>query len=115
MEATTQTEEKVYTDEELFAILKECPDFERLPLPGSWFKRFNIKPIEPGDFKTYIKEKPWMKAAYQPKDFVEFKEAAPGGLRPIIEVEPVPMEVIQRPADTEKVYSIQNIKDQTAS
>lgn len=115
MEASTQTEEKIYSDAELFEILKDCPDFERLPLPGSWFKKFNIKPVEPCDFKTYIKERPWVKAAYMPKDAVEFKEAAPGGLRPIIEVEPLPMEIITRPADTEKVYSIQSLKGQTSS
>jgi hypothetical protein len=109
MNVATQTEEKTYTDEELFEILSQCPDFERLPLPDSWFKKFNIKPVEPVDFKTYVKEKPWVKAAYMPKDSVEFKDAVPGGLRPIIEIEPIPVEVISRPADTEKVYSIQNI------
>ena len=34
-------------DYELLQQLKECPDFECIPLPQTWYKKYNLKTVYP--------------------------------------------------------------------
>ena len=44
-------------EEELYAQLKELPDFECFPLPERWFKKFNIPPVKAEDPKSFMEYK----------------------------------------------------------
>jgi hypothetical protein len=85
------------TDEEMFAVLSKLPDFDRFPLPGYWYSKFNIpKPTIP-TFQEALNLH--YKTQNAPGDGVPIKvmPLAPGGVRPLIEVAPV--EVITQRAD----------------
>lgn len=77
------------TDEEMFAVLSKLPDFDRFPLPGYWYSKFNIpKPTIP-TFQEALNLH--YKTQNAPGDGrpVEIKPLAPGGVRPLLEVAPV--------------------------
>jgi hypothetical protein len=42
------------TDEQLYEYLKTLPEFESLPLPKSWYDKFNLKMKRPENFKEAI-------------------------------------------------------------
>jgi len=42
------------TDEELYNYLKTLPEFESLPLPRSWYDKFNLKMKQPENFREAI-------------------------------------------------------------
>ena len=81
------------TDEEIYNQLKDLPDFDRLPLPKYFYEKFNIPPPK----ILSIREALLLAAqtANAPGALVktEVREPAPGGVRPILEVEPVKLEV----------------------
>lgn len=85
------------TDEELFAILKTFPEFESLPLPKSWYDKFNLKMKQPENFKENLESnyanKCLMNGNYisntienipEPKDYVF----------PEVKADAVPLEVV---------------------
>jgi len=79
------------SDDELLAELRKLPDFDKLPLPVNWYKKYNIpfsdKVVSP---KQYIQENYWLKCAYNPTTTWELRtDPAPGGVRPIINTEEV--------------------------
>ena len=77
------------TDEEMFAVLSKLPDFDRFPLPGYWYTKFNIpKPTIP-TFQEALNLH--YKTQNAPGDGVPIKvmPLAPGGVRPLLEVAPV--------------------------
>ena len=81
------------TDEEIYEQLKNLPDFDRLPLPNYWYEKFNIPfPTIPTLMEALALA---TRTANAPGPLVklEHREPAPGGVRPLIEVEPVKMEV----------------------
>jgi hypothetical protein len=87
-------------EDELYNALKDLPDFDRLPLPESWYKKYNLRRPEPVDFKTFAMERRWLAHKYDSDLTFEIrKEPAPGGVRPILESEPIPVEIIQKPID----------------
>ena len=45
--------------------------------------------------KTYLKENHWLKCMYEPDKQTEIRGPAPGGVRPVIEVEPVKATTVQ--------------------
>lgn len=57
-------------DEELALLeeLKKHPEFERFPLPASWFAKYNIPPRTTIGPKEYIESNYAMKMALEPKD-----------------------------------------------
>jgi len=82
------------TDEEIYNALKDLPDFDRLPLPKYFYEKFNIPPpkiLTPIE-AVRLHEATQMQggAPYLPP---ETRDPAPGGVRPLIEVEPVKIEV----------------------
>ena len=81
------------TDEEIYEHLKKLPDFDRLPLPNYFYEKFNIPP--PTILSPMEAIKLATKTANAPGLLIktEHRDPAPGGVRPLIEVEPVPIEV----------------------
>lgn len=57
-------------DEELALLeeLKKLPDFDRFPLPASWFAKYNIPPRTTVGPKEYIESNYAMRMALEPKD-----------------------------------------------
>ena len=86
------------TDEELYEELRHCPDFDKLPLPETWYKKFNIPRPTAVDFKTFANSGYWLKCATDPNTIREIcTEPAPGGVRPILDVKQPEVEVITKP------------------
>lgn len=84
------------SDDELLQELMKLPDFEKLPLPISWYKKYNIpfsdKVVSP---RQYIQENYWLKCQYNPTSKWEVRtEPAPGGVRPVLEVQEVKADLI---------------------
>lgn len=93
MATTEQAPSSSLTDEQIYNLLKDLPDFDRLPLPKYFYEKFHIPPPE---ILTPMQALRLMsKVANAPGPLVktEYREPAPGGMRPLIEVEPVPIEV----------------------
>jgi len=99
--------EKPLTDEELFEMMKTHPEFENLPKPASWFKKFNLPPVSARNFKEFIDDRAWEKAREMTVDEKEIrKEPAPGGVRPVLPSEVIPMEIISRPIKDDEVWGL---------
>jgi len=89
-------------EDALYQELKELRDFDCLPLPSHWFKKYNIPPrttITPHD---YIESNYAMKRALEPKDLppLIIDEPQQGGK--LVEAPPpedIKVEVINRPFD----------------
>lgn len=81
------------TDEEIYALLKDLPDFDRLPLPKYFYEKFAIPPPEILTPMEAINLA--MKTANAPGPLVktELRDIAPGGVRPLLESEPLKIEV----------------------
>ena len=47
-------ESEEHKEAQLLEELKKMPDFDKYPLPASWYKKFNLKPVEAVDMKTYL-------------------------------------------------------------
>jgi len=75
------------TDEELYAVLSKLPDFDRYPIPESWYAKFNIpKP----KILTMMESFTLARASADapgPNVKTEFRPRAEGGVRPLINVE----------------------------
>jgi len=91
------------SDEEELALLKQLqaqPDFECLPLPAYWFKKYNIPPRSAQGPKEYIESNYAMRRANETKDLppLIIDEPQQGGK--LVKVQPpeaVPIEVKMRP------------------
>lgn len=101
--------EKALTDEELYAMMKASPEFEHLPKPASWFKKFGLEPIKARNFKEFIDEKAWERTRRMIVNEVEIrKEPAPGGVRPVLPSEEIPVEIISRPVPTSELWGVED-------
>lgn len=96
------------TEDELFEIIKNQPDFDCLPLPARWFKKYNIPPREANDFSSFIKSNYTMRCSVAPKDLPALVIKEPikdlsGNVRLVdaLPVEELPIEVISRPYNIE--------------
>jgi hypothetical protein len=110
-----------YTEDELFEVISNQPDFDCLPLPARWFKKYNIPPREATDFSSFVSSRYTQRCSLAPKDLpaliikepikdlsgnVRFYAAAP--------LEELPMQVISRPyniTDEERPLVEQFIKE----
>ena len=76
------------SEEELLAEIKKIDDWEKLPLPISWYKKYNLPAPKPVAVPQYVKEMPWLKSQYNHTTTWEVRtEPAPGGVRPIVETD----------------------------
>ena len=99
------------SEDDLYEILKQQPDFDCLPLPARWFKKYNIPPREATGFSEFVNSRYTQRCAIAPKDLppLIFKEPIKdlsGNVRFVTPApyEELPIEVISRPY---------NIDDQT--
>ena len=92
--------EKVWTEEEereLVEALKASGEIEHLPLPKNWYKKHNIPFPKPMNFKEFANSGYWFNRHYDPHVEREVRtEPVPGGVRPVLEIEPVKAETITR-------------------
>lgn len=87
-------------DKALYEELRHLPDWECLPIPQSWYKKFNIPPRNPISVKDSIASNYAMKMAFAPKDLppIIINEPQQGGkLLEMMPPEEIPVEVISRP------------------
>lgn len=94
---------------QLLEELRKLPDFDRYPFPSSWYKKYNLKPVEAVDMKTYLNSGGIMKAITGgPCTSYEFKEPQrneDGSLKEVkvfLEEQDVGFKIIQKPADLSK-------------
>lgn len=91
------------TDEEELAMLKQLqaqPDFECLPLPAYWFKKYNIPPRVAQAPKEYIESNYAMRRANERKDLppLIIDEPQQGGkLAKVYPPDATPVQVKTRP------------------
>lgn len=93
-------ETKVWTEEgerELVEALKASGEIEHLPLPKEWYKKYNIPFPKPMNFKEFANSGYWFKRHFDPAVEKEVRtEPVEGGVRPVLEIEPVKAETITR-------------------
>jgi hypothetical protein len=80
--------------------LSQLPDFDCLPIPASWFKKFNIPPRNPVGVREFIHSNYAMDMAVKPKDLPPLIIDEPqqnGKLVQFVPVEEIPVEVVSRP------------------
>ena len=98
-----------YTDEELYAMMKDLPDFRCFPIPVSWFKKFNIPPLEVINPRKFLESEYTLKCSLEEKDLppLIIKEPvrdAEGNIKlaPVAPPEEVKVETISRPFELEE-------------
>ena len=95
------------SDDELFEMMKRHPEFDNLPKPASWFKKYNLEPIAARNFKEFIDDRAWEKSREKVVNEREIrKEPAPGGVRPVLPSEEIPVEIISRPIESSEVWGL---------
>ena len=99
--------EKTLSDEELFEMMKNHPEFKYLPKPASWYKKFNLEPVTAPNFKEFLEERAWEKTRVMHVDEVEIrKDPVAGGVRPVFPSEVIPVEIISRPIKPDEVWGL---------
>ena len=90
------------TDEDelaLLNLLKSQPDFECLPLPAYWFKKYNLPPRAAVGPTEYIESNYAMKKANEPKDLPPIIIDEPqqeGKIYPLAPPEVIDVKVVNR-------------------
>jgi hypothetical protein len=89
-------------EEILYNELKQSPEFDNLPLPARWFKKFNIPPRTLPTTREYLESGYTIKRATEHKDLPPLIIDEPqqnGKLLVAPPVEEIKSEVISRPFD----------------
>jgi hypothetical protein len=74
------------SEEELLAEIRKIEDWDKLPLPISWYKKYSIPAPKSISMPQYVKDMQWIKSQYNPNSTWEVRtEPAPGGVRPILD------------------------------
>jgi len=85
------------TDDELYAALKEHPLFENLPLPKSWYEKYNLKLKQPLNYRECIEGNYAIKAMFSQDDLPPETIATPKDyVFAEVKAEPVPLEIISK-------------------
>jgi hypothetical protein len=99
-----------YTDEELFALLKSLPEFESLPLPRSWYDKFNLKMKQPENFREAIESNYvntcLMNGNYI-NDTIELQPEPKDYVFPTVKADDVPLEVVTKDLKEQEAVSTQ--------
>ena len=105
--------ERTLTDDEVFEMMKACPEFEYLPKPATWFKKYGLEPIKARNFKEFIEDDAYFGArAKVITEKVIFKGPQPGGVRFVPPPEVIPMEIISRPVDPSECWGVEEEKNE---
>jgi hypothetical protein len=84
-------------DEAIYNQLKDLPDFDKYPLPNHWYEKFNIPAPRPVSVSDFIKTKAYKAHLTIPNVEMEVRtEPVPGGVRPILDLEPIQTETITK-------------------
>ena len=87
-------------EDALYAELKTLPDFDCLPLPAHWYKKYNIPPATIQTTRDFLESRYTIKCAVAPKDLppLIIKEPQQNGkLVPVHPPEDIKVETISRP------------------
>ncbi len=87
-------------DEVMYDLMKDMPDFDCMPIPQSWYKKFNIPPRNPVTVREYIDSGYAMKRAIEKKDLPPLIIDTPqqgGKLAIFVPEEKVQVDMISRP------------------
>lgn len=100
--------ERTLTDDEVFEMMKACPEFEYLPKPATWFKKYGLEPVKPRNFKEYLDDDAYFQSrAKVISEKVIIKGPQPGGVRPVPPPEVIPVEITQRPVEPSEVWGVE--------
>tara|TARA_R110000868_G_scaffold8415_2_gene43751 strand:+ start:164 stop:493 length:330 start_codon:yes stop_codon:yes gene_type:complete len=100
------------SDEELFKMMKESPEFKNLPLPATWYKKFNLEPVKARNFKEFLDDDAWLKTRGMHVDEKEIrKDPVPGGVRPVFPLEEIPVSITSRKIDPTEVWGVEDKKE----
>ena len=106
-------------EDALYNKLKDLPDFDCLPLPAHWFKKYNIPPVSQPTTREFLESKYTVNCAVAPKDLppILINEPQQGGkLVPLAPFEEIKVETITRPVtDTNFVIHPHLLKTDSAS
>lgn len=106
-------------EDALYAQLKQLSDFDCLPLPSHWFKKYNIPPVSQPTTKEFLESHYTIKCATAPKDLPPIIINEPqqnGKLLPVAPPEDIKVETISRPiTDTNFIVHPSLLKDDPAS
>ena len=83
------------TDEQIYSQLKDLPDFDRFPLPKHFYEKFNIPPPKILSLSEALRLHSYTANAPGALVKTEYREPAPGGVRPLLEAPAMPIEVKQ--------------------
>ena len=83
-------------ERQLMETLMQLPDFDRFPLPEHFYAKYNIPKPKILGLMEALHLKNRTDCAPGDGTPLEIRKPAPGGVRPLIEVEPVKMEVIKK-------------------
>ena len=91
-------------DYEHLQQLKECPDFECIPLPQTWYKKYNLKTVYPESVAESKSHNYVNKCKYYnyPPIIIDEPQRDKDGkiiLAPVAPPEDIPVEVTQKPFD----------------
>ena len=94
------------TDEDaLYNELKNCPDFDSLPLPARWFKKYGIPPRTLPTTREFLESNYTMLRATEQKDLppdIYDEPQQNGKLFTPLPFEDIKVDVISRPFDWDK-------------
>jgi hypothetical protein len=89
--------EPTMSDEELYNLLKSHPQFECLPLPKSWYEKFNLKLKQPMNYRECIEGNYAIKAMFSPDDLPPETIPTPADyVFPELKADVVPLEVVSK-------------------
>jgi hypothetical protein len=95
-------------EDALYEQLRHLPDFDCLPLPSHWFKKYNIPPVTQPTTREFIESQHTIKCSVAPKDLppIIINEPQQGGkLIPIAPPEDIKVQTISRPI-TDMNYTV---------
>ena len=100
------------SDEEIYAMLKELPDFDCYPIPKVWFEKFGIPPRKLETVRDFINSGYTMEKAVEKKDLPPIiinKPQQDGKLVTFIVEEPPKVEVVSRPFVLDESQQFPNV------
>lgn len=89
-------------EDELYNMMKDLPDFNCLPIPSHWYKKYNLPPRDPITPKEFIESNYTMMRAVEQKDLPPLIIDEPqqdGKLFEFVKEEEVKVDVVSRPLD----------------
>lgn len=101
-------------EDKLFEELRQLPDFDCLPLPARWFKKYNIQPVSQPDTRDFLNSQYTIKCAIAPKDLPPIFINEPqqnGKLVPVAPPEDIKVYTITKPIESD-IYPVHpSLKD----